>query len=78
MVFKAKRMELGEILEIIVLIAISIELLALFLHTRLDHKLDEHIKEINKQLEKSDKLITTLDEHVVEFNRRFSKLEAQK
>lgn len=71
-------MELGQILEIIVLIAISIELLALFMHTRIDHKLDEHLKEVNKHLEKSDKLITTLDEHVVEFNGRLSKLEAQK
>ena len=71
-------MELGEILEIIVLIAISIELLALFIHTRLDHRLDEHLKDVNKHLEKSDKLIKTLDEHIIEFNGRLSKLEAQK
>jgi hypothetical protein len=70
-------MELGEILEIIDLIAISIELLALFIHTKIDHKLDEHIKEVNKHLEKSDELIKILDEHVVAFDGHISKLEAQ-
>jgi septal ring factor EnvC (AmiA/AmiB activator) len=68
-------LEFGEILEIIVLVAISIELFALYNHTKFDKRIDEHIVEADKKLEKSNEEMKILDEHAIKLDEHMSTLE---
>ena len=68
-------MEFGQILEIIVLPAITLELFALYNHTKLDHRIDEHIMEANERLAKNESLMNTLDGHMSRIDEHMSKLE---
>ena len=47
-------LELGYILELLVLGAIAIELFALYNHNKMDSRIDEHILDTDRRLEKSD------------------------
>ena len=49
------------ILELIVLGAIAIELYALYQHNKLDQRIDEHILDTDRKLEKTDKIIEILE-----------------
>jgi len=75
-------MEFGEILEIVVLAAIAIELFALYSHSKLDHRIDEHLIEDGEKLAKSESIMnlldqhmSRLDEHMVRTDERLSKLD---
>jgi hypothetical protein len=59
-----RNLEFGEILEIVVLVAIAIELFALYSHSRLDHRIDEHLMEDGEKLAKSESLMNMLDQHM--------------
>ena len=75
-------MEFGEILEIVVLCAIALELFALYSHTKLDHRIDEHILEANEGLARNEALmnalnerISRLDEHLIRTDEHVTKLD---
>lgn len=57
-------MELNSLLEIIVLIAIIVELYSLTRHAKLEQKLDEHIKLLDEHMKRLDEHITRLDRHL--------------
>lgn len=75
-------LEFTEILEIIVLGAIAIELYALYSHSKLDHRIDEHILDTAKHLERANTLIDKLDgrlenfdERIIRFDEHMNKLD---
>ncbi|MBS7657109.1 MAG: hypothetical protein QXI71_02105 [Candidatus Bathyarchaeia archaeon] len=70
-------MNLNGYLEILVLAAISIELYALYNHTKLDKRMDKHINDTNVRLEESDRMIKVLDEHIIELNKHITRLDKQ-
>ncbi|MCK5626129.1 hypothetical protein KAI11_04665, partial [Candidatus Bathyarchaeota archaeon] len=74
--------EFGTIMEFIVLGAIAIELFALYNHSKLDHRIDEHILDTDRKLEKYDVMINVLsnnmsklDEHMIRYDEHMSKLD---
>jgi len=72
---KGEKMNLNGYLEIFVLVAISIELYALYNHTKLDRRMDKHIKNNNMRLEESERMIRLLDEHIIKLNKHISRLD---
>jgi peptidoglycan hydrolase CwlO-like protein len=66
-----------ELVEFLVLGAIAIELLTLYRHIRFDRRMDEHIKDTNLRLEKTDKIIEILDEHILRFDEHIKKADKQ-
>ncbi|MBS7615285.1 hypothetical protein KEJ18_06115 [Candidatus Bathyarchaeota archaeon] len=64
-------------LEIFVLVAILIELYALYNHTKLDRRMDKHINDTNVRLEESDRMIKLLDEHIIKINKNITRLDKQ-
>lgn len=52
------------ILEITVLCAISVEIYMLYVHGRLEHRLDEHVLETEQKLIKFDMHVSMLDERM--------------
>ena len=69
---KLLEFEFGTIMEFIVLGAIGIELFALYNHSKIDNRMDEHILDTELKLEKYDVLvqvlnsnISKLDEHLI-------------
>ena len=65
-------MELGDIPELIVLVAIVVELVVLYNHTKFDKRIDEHITEADKNLSKSNGIMKILDDHTVKFDEHIS------
>ena len=70
------------VVELIVLGAIAIELYALYNHTKLDNRIDEHILDTDRNLEKHDVIIqvlsdnmTKLDEHLIRLDEHMSRLD---
>jgi division protein CdvB (Snf7/Vps24/ESCRT-III family) len=68
--------------ELIVLGAITIELFSLYNHTKLDHRIDEHILDTDRKLEKTDVMIqilsnnmNKLDEHITRYDEHMNKLD---
>lgn len=75
-------MEFGEILEITVLVAIAIELFALYTHTKFDKQIDKHIIIANENWMKANEVMKildaysiTLDEHITKTNEHISRFE---
>lgn len=68
-------MEAFDLLEVLVLGAIIIELLALYKHIKFDKRMDEHIRDTNERLEKSDRIIEILDEHILRFDEHIKKVD---
>ena len=62
------------LLEILVIIAISIELYELYKRIKLDRRLDEHIRSISLRLEKSDEIIKLLDKHMLRLDDHMNKV----
>ncbi|UCH02735.1 MAG: hypothetical protein JSV20_02820 [Candidatus Bathyarchaeota archaeon] len=62
-------------MEIIILGAIAIELFALYNHSKLDKRIDEHIKETNKSLTLSNGLMKMLDNHMIKFDEHMTKTD---
>jgi len=54
--------------EIFVLVAIGIEMFALYKHTKLENRMDEHIQNTCDHLLRSDKVMKALDEHINKFD----------
>jgi hypothetical protein len=63
------------LLEILVVIAITIELYALYNHSKLDSRMDEHISNTNMRLERSDEVMKTLDNHMLRFDEHMIRLD---
>ena len=57
-----------ELIEVLVLGAIAIELLALYRHAEFDQRMDNHIRDTNERLEKTDQIISILDKHILTFD----------
>ena len=68
-------MEFGEILEIVVLFAIALELFALYGHTKLDHRIDEHIMETCENLARSESSMSNLEGHMNMIDEHMSRLD---
>ena len=61
-----------EILELIVIGAITIELFALYNHTKLSNRIDEHILENNETIANSNEMMKKLDEHMIRFDEHIN------
>jgi len=57
-------MELSALLEIIVLIAIIVEIYSLTRHAKLEHKVDEHMELLDRHMKQLDDHIATLERHL--------------
>ena len=68
-------MELGYVLELMVLGAIAIELFALYYHNRTDNRIDDHILETDRRLEKSDTMMKIMDDHIYRINDHIIRLD---
>jgi hypothetical protein len=82
-------MELDTIIKLIVLGAIAIELYALYSHSKLDRRIDEHILETernldkydvtiqvpNRNMKKLDEHLIKLDEHLIRYDKHMSQLD---
>jgi hypothetical protein len=55
-------------IEISVLVAIAIELFALYKHIKLENRMDEHIQNIADRLLRSNEIMKVLDEHMMKFD----------
>jgi len=62
-------------LEVLVLIAIAIELFILYNHTKLDNRIDEHVQKTNDQLLRSGEIMKTLDGHIFKFNENMIRVD---
>jgi len=70
-----KWLDFNGTLEILVLTAIVIELFALYNHTKLDNRIDEHVQETNDQLLRSGEIMKALDDHIFKFNENMIRLD---
>ncbi len=61
--------------EISVLVAISIELFALYKHMKLENRMDEHIQNTADRLLRSDELMQVLDAHMIKFDDHMIRLD---
>ncbi|MEM2111439.1 MAG: hypothetical protein QXX08_06135 [Candidatus Bathyarchaeia archaeon] len=68
-------MDFNGFLEILILVAISIELYALYVHTKTDSRIDEHINNTNMRLERSDELMKLLDNHMLRLSEHMLRLD---
>jgi len=62
-------------IEISVLVAIAIELFALYKHIKLENRMDEHIQNIADRLLRSNEIMKVLDEHMMKFDEHMVKLD---
>lgn len=62
-------------IEILVLVAIGIEVFALYKHTKLENRVDEHIQNTSDRLLRSDEVMKVLDEHVIKFDEHMVRLD---
>ena len=74
--------EFVTIMEFIVIGAVAIELFALYNHSKLDHRIDEHILDTDRNLEKYDVMIQVLsnnmnklDEHITQYDAHMNRLD---
>jgi hypothetical protein len=58
-------MEINMLLEIIVLIFIIIEIYSLVRHTKLEHRVEEHMELLDEHIKHLDEHVKQLDEHCV-------------
>lgn len=63
------------IVEILVLVAIAVELFALYRHVRLENRMDDHIQEINEGLCKSDEMMKSLDNHMAKLHDHMTRFD---
>lgn len=70
-----RKLEIGTGIEIIVLFAIALELFALYNHTKLDNRIDEHILENTKNLTKSEVMMQNLSEYMMKVDEHLLKLD---
>ena len=57
-------MELNSLLEIIVLIAIIVEIYSLARHAKLEHKVDERMELLDESMKRLDERIARLNRHL--------------
>ena len=62
-------------IEILVLVAIGIEVFALYKHTKLENRMEEHIQNTCDRLLKTEELIKVFDEHVNKFDEHLVRLD---
>ena len=79
---KLLEFEFGTIMEFIVLGAIAIELFALYNHSKIDNRIDEHILDTERKLEKYDVLVQVLntnmgklDDHLIRMGEYMNNLD---
>jgi len=63
------------IVEVLVLVAIGIEVFALFKHSKLENRMEEHIQTTCDRLLRSDEKMKVLDTHVSRFDEHMNKLD---
>jgi chromosome segregation ATPase len=68
-------MEFTSIVEILVLMAIAIEVYALYGHSKLSNRIDEHILDVDRNLERSEKTVEDLDDNISKVDERMIKLD---
>ena len=61
--------------EILILVAIGIEVFALYKHTKLENRMDERIQNTCDRLLMSDEIIKVLEEHVSQFDKHLIRLD---
>jgi len=61
--------------EISVLVAIAIEVFALYKHVKLESRMDEHIQNTADLILRSDEVIKVLDEHMMKFDEHMVRLD---
>ena len=64
-----------ELIEVLVLGAIAIELIALYRHAKFDQRMDNHIRDTNERLENTDQIISILDKHILTFDEHIKKVD---
>jgi len=69
-----RKLEVGTVVEIIVLFAIAFELFALYNYTKLDNRIDEHILKNTKNLTKNDVMIQIVNENMSKVEEHMQKL----
>jgi chromosome segregation ATPase len=68
-------MEFGTIVELTVLVAIAIELFALYNHSKFDAQIDEHILDTDRSLEKYDVMIQVLSDNMSKLDEHLIRLD---
>ena len=61
--------------EILVLVAIGIEVFALYKHAKLENRMEEHIQSISGHLLRSDEAMKVLDEHMNRYDEHMVRLD---
>jgi hypothetical protein len=64
-----------EVVEILVLVAIGIEVFALYKHSQLENRMEEHIQNTCDHLIRSDELIKMTDEHMSKLDEHMIRLD---
>ena len=72
---KARLLEILVIIEFLVLVAISVELFALYKHTKLANRMNEHVHDTSDRLIRSDELVRLLDEHLMKINEQMTRFD---
>ena len=62
-------------IEILVLVAIAIELFALYKHTKLENRMDEHIHNTSDRLLRSDEIMKVLNENMMRFDEHMVRFD---
>ncbi|UCD96684.1 MAG: hypothetical protein JSV35_01125 [Candidatus Bathyarchaeota archaeon] len=68
-------MDIIGVVEILILIAIGIEVFALFKHSKLENKMEEHIQATCDRLLRADEKMKVLDTHVERFDEHLIRLD---
>jgi len=72
---KVRLLDLLVIVEILVFVAIAIELFALYKHVKLENRMDEHIHATSDRLLRSAELVRVLDEHMMKLNEQMTRFD---
>ena len=72
-----KKVEIGIVVEIIVIFAIASELFTLYNHTKLDKRIDEHILKNTENLIKNDTIMKNLNRYMLKVDQHILKLDDQ-
>jgi len=62
-------------IEILVLVAIAIEVFALYKHIKLENRMDEHIQNTSNRLLRSDEVMKVLDAHMMKFDEHMVRFD---
>jgi hypothetical protein len=62
-------------IKIIVLMAIALELFALYRHSKLDNKMDKHIVENTRNLKESEQIILNMNAYIMKVDEHMLKLD---